>query len=614
MMITEEGIKKLVDQANDSPEFLPDMIINYVGYIIANEIQHDEKHLDIIKNICKSWKNHSELTEGISILSSGFHSFYMGLFVAAKKNFENALQVINKYSLGDLQAITYVHLGITYRTLGELDKAVNCFFLTPKVVESKDHLVRLISHNYYQLAEIHIQINDLEAAKEYYTLSYEMVNELNIPSATFRPLLGLGSLSMAEEKYDESKKYLEEAYQITNIDEVKRSKVLCDLGVLEHHKNNLHKALELLWESREIRKKNQLSDAESTCLIEISKILLKQNKLDEALKICEEALKLTLANNSTIKKTQCFKILSEIYEAQAEFKKAYTALKEYNFLEDKQQSIKFKNIYKLKNKVITDQKDTIKNVYDEITDSIKYAKKLQEAILPSKNSFKSYFDDSFVYFKPKDIVSGDFYWLIEKENTIYIAAADCTGHGVPGAMVSFVCANALEKSVKELGCKNPSEILNETRKLVIETFAKAGSEIKDGMDISLTAIHDNNSKSVSWAGANNSLWIIRKGAKEVEEIKADKQPIGNYAHQKPFTAHNVKFNKGDCFYLFTDGFQDQFGGERGKKFKPANFKKLLLSICSEQMDKQLEIIDSAFKNWKGDLEQVDDVCVIGVRL
>ena len=195
----------------------------------------------------------------------------------------------------------------------------------------------------------------------------------------------------------------------------------------------------------------------------------------------------------------------------------------------------------------------------------------------------------------------------------YFAAADCTGHGVPGAMVSVVCSNALSKSVIEEKIAEPAAILNRARELVIERFVRSENEIKDGMDISLCAYHSATGK-VKWAGANNPLWIIRNESKEIEVIKADSQPIGRYATNEPFTPHEIQLGKGDTMYLFTDGFSDQFGGEQGKKYKAAKFKRFLLSIQDKDMDVQQQTFTKEFELWKGNLEQIDDVCVMGVRV
>jgi serine phosphatase RsbU (regulator of sigma subunit) len=257
------------------------------------------------------------------------------------------------------------------------------------------------------------------------------------------------------------------------------------------------------------------------------------------------------------------------------------------------------------------QKHLVEEKQKEIVDSISYAKRLQEAILPPQEFVNKYLAQNFIYYQPKDIVAGDFYWAEKVEDLFFIAAADSTGHGVPGAMVSVVCSNALNRAIKEFKLTETGKILDKTRDLVIETFEKSASEVKDGMDISLLCI-DIKNKNIFWSGANNPLWYIQ--ANELKEIKADKQPIGKTDYSKPFTTHQIEFKENTSFYLFTDGFADQFGGPNGKKFKYKPFSELLLKSNNLSQAQQAEIINKAFTVWKGDLEQVDDVCVIGIKV
>ena len=266
------------------------------------------------------------------------------------------------------------------------------------------------------------------------------------------------------------------------------------------------------------------------------------------------------------------------------------------------------------------QKLLIEEKQKEVMDSITYAKRLQDAILPSSSHWKRYVPNGFVLYKPKDIVAGDFYWLevvkeIDKtgdENELLlIAAADCTGHGVPGAMVSVVCSNALNRAVKEFKLKDPALILNKVRELVIETFERSESEVKDGMDISLCVINKKE-HVLKWAGANNPLWIIKHNTNELIEYTADKMPIGKYAEEKSFTTHFINLEFGDKLYLFTDGFADQFGGPKGKKFKYKQFHDLILAINTLDFVSQKTELNKSIELWRGELEQVDDICVIGV--
>jgi serine phosphatase RsbU (regulator of sigma subunit) len=261
--------------------------------------------------------------------------------------------------------------------------------------------------------------------------------------------------------------------------------------------------------------------------------------------------------------------------------------------------------------IIIDQKEKMESKNKEITDSINYAKRIQAAILPAGSLVKNYLPDSFIYYQPKDIVAGDFYWLEKKNDLIIFAAADCTGHGVPGAMVSVICNNALNRCVREFGLTDPAKILDQTREIIITEFEKSDDDVKDGMDISLCC-YNPDTKELSWAGANNSLVIINENG--LTEIKPDKQPIGKYMDPKPYTAHRVQLKKNDLVYVFTDGYQDQFGGDKGKKFKASRLKELLLNIREKTIPEQKIIIENTFNQWKGGLEQIDDVCIIGVKI
>ncbi|MFT4603099.1 MAG: serine phosphatase RsbU (regulator of sigma subunit) [Arenicella sp.] len=255
--------------------------------------------------------------------------------------------------------------------------------------------------------------------------------------------------------------------------------------------------------------------------------------------------------------------------------------------------------------------EQIEEKNNEILDSIRYAKRIQSAILPARDKITEFLPDSFVLYLPKDVVAGDFYWLEQVGNKTLFASADCTGHGVPGAMVSVVCNNGLNRSVREHGLNEPGKILDMTRKIILEEFGKSEEKVNDGMDIALCCL---DGKTLTYAGAHNPLWIIKKGANEIFEIKADKQPVGKFDKAVPYTTHTVELETGDTIYLSTDGYADQFGGEKGKKLKTANFKKLLLSLTNRTMSEQHSRLNDAFEEWKDAIEQIDDVCVIGVRI
>ncbi len=260
------------------------------------------------------------------------------------------------------------------------------------------------------------------------------------------------------------------------------------------------------------------------------------------------------------------------------------------------------------------QNEIIKEKNKSITDSINYALKIQSAILPSLSKFSDLLKENFVFYKPKDIVAGDFYFLEKFNGDIYVAVADCTGHGVPGAMVSVICSNALGYVIHDSKITSPGKILDEVTEIVTKKFESSPDGIKDGMDICLCKINLKERK-LEYAGANNALYFIRESSKEIECIPPNKQPIGQFDYRVPFVTHELNLEKNDIIYLFTDGFADQFGGENGKKLKSKLFKDLLWKLQENGKDlhNQGYFLDNFFEDWKGNNEQVDDVCVIGIR-
>jgi PAS domain S-box-containing protein len=279
-------------------------------------------------------------------------------------------------------------------------------------------------------------------------------------------------------------------------------------------------------------------------------------------------------------------------------------------------------------KDIRDKNKIIEEKNKDITDSINYARRIQQAILSDKSEIKRYLPESFVLFKPKDIVSGDFYWFTHRDGTTFIAAADCTGHGVPGAIMSMIANSFLNEVVSEKNILQPDLILNELREKIIKALRQTGEtmENRDGLDISLCAIKG---YKLLFAGANNPVWIIRRAEHTSEfdnenpikndkyklvELPPCKQPIGTHPRPHPFQLRSLDLAKGDTVYLFSDGYADQFGGPKGKKFMYRNFADLLLSIQENKMEEQKNILDAAIMSWRADIDQVDDILVVGFML
>jgi serine phosphatase RsbU (regulator of sigma subunit) len=277
-------------------------------------------------------------------------------------------------------------------------------------------------------------------------------------------------------------------------------------------------------------------------------------------------------------------------------------------------AIKLLLLNKKNNKILKSKNEIIEEKNKSITDSINYAKRLQNAILPSQDIVNSILPEHFILYEPKDIVSGDFYWVSHHDSKFMVAAVDCTGHGVPGALLSIVGHNAINQSVNEMGITKPAEVLDSMNTIIKKILHQdKGSDIRDGMDMALCTF-DRSTNILEYAGANNPIYHVSEGKLNI--IKASKLTVGSLQEDvkaKPEN-HIITMKKGDCFYIFSDGYADQFGGSDNKKFKTSRMQELLLSLKDVPMPKQKKIILDAFMNWKGVNEQVDDVLVIGIRV
>jgi serine phosphatase RsbU (regulator of sigma subunit) len=271
-------------------------------------------------------------------------------------------------------------------------------------------------------------------------------------------------------------------------------------------------------------------------------------------------------------------------------------------------------IARIKNKEVEKSMLIIEEKNKNITDSIHYAKRIQEAKLPKKEEIYSALSDCFVLFKPKDIVSGDFYFFCKNNKSTFIAVADCTGHGVPGAFMSMIGFGKLDEAVAH--SSDTSEILKHLNIGIKNSLHQSDSieSTRDGMDIAICSV-DTKSRIIKYAGANRPLWLIRNNMTEIEEIKGTKKAIGGLTDDNQhFNSHELKLQKGDTFYISTDGYADQFGGQNGKKLMTKKFKEILLEIRNKPMKDQKNHLDNFIENWKAKTEQVDDILVIGVKL
>lgn len=486
----------------------------------------------------------------------------------SQKNMPMALVYLNKslaiyQELEDKQGVaaTSRSLGVIYQRKGETDKALSYH---KKALQIQEEIIDKegIVYSLNNIAEIVKSQGKDKLAKEYAEKSLKLSRELGFPKPISESSKLLSDIAKKEGRYKEGWQHFETFIKMRD-----------SIRSQETEKSLVEQ--EMKYEYEKLALKDSLEDAQLQAV--------------KDLKIKEQTAKIKQ------EQTQKYALIGGLVLMLV---LVIIAIKGY------QQK-------KRDNLLINEQKQEVEEKNKEITDSITYAKRIQEAILPPRSELNQHLKNGFVLYKPKDIVAGDFYWLEMKNDLVFFAAADCTGHGVPGAMVSVVCNSALNRAVREFGLTNPAEILNKVRELVIETFEKSRDDVKDGMDIALCALNIKTNE-LNYAGANNSLYLVRDG--ELTEYKADKQPIGIYLTSEPFTNHKINLQENDTVYIFTDGYADQFGGPKAKKFKYEPFRKMLLANQHLAMDKQKELLDKTFEDWKGNHEQVDDVCVIGVKV
>ncbi len=556
----------------------------------ANEGIQLEKEINDPKRLAKGYELGADLFFKIHQYQKAIE-YYNKAFAEHRKN-KDSLQFV----------YVYLGLGNTYAGLNDYENANKNLRHALSCLDSLGKYEVFYTEILIELGRLEYQFNNYKAAINYHQLALNKSKKLGFPGGIAVSSYELAKDLFATKKNSEAKKHVEQSLaikkQIASVENVMKDEKLCyqiDSALGDFKSAFLHyiayTQLQKKLNIEEIKKASIKEDLQAKFNQEKEKDQLIQQKKEA--EISAEINQQKILRNGLIFGFLLLCIIVAIILRNYHIKKRYS------------------NDLVIKNNEILQQKQLIEEKQHEILDSITYAKRLQHAILPPQEFISQCFSENFILYKPKDIVAGDFYWSEKIDNLFFIAAADSTGHGVPGAMVSVVCSNALNRSVKEFKYTTPGSILDKTRELVIETFEKSASEIKDGMDVSLLCI-DIQNKKVSWSGANNPLWYIQDN--KLIEIKANKQPIGKTDLVQPFTTHDIEYKEDTTFFLFTDGLADQFGGPKGKKFKYKQFQELLISINDKTMQEQSLLIDKEFENWRKDLEQVDDVCVIGIKI
>lgn len=512
-----------------------------------------------------------------------------------------SLEVFRKFKMPDEMGLTYNNLGTNYQDLHQDEKALSCFDEALKLFGQVGNLHgrAVVIHN---KTDLYFKANKLQEALENEMQSLKIREELGDKEGIAASLHTIGQIYFTQRDlkaaYHAAQKSLTVAQQVGNPRFIRDAAYLMSdiykkegkyREALEMHELSIAMKDSLI--NQDIRKKNLQKEFQYQYA---------QKAAADSIRVAEEK-KVTAAQLEN-EKTQRISLYSGLGLVTI-----FSLFMVNRFRVTHRQ----KKLIEVKEKEALAQKKIVEEKQKEIMDSIAYAQRLQQAILPSDSVISNCVSDYFLLYRPKDVVAGDFYFFERKEELVYMAAADCTGHGVPGAMVSVVCSNALNRSLNEFNIGIPGKILDKTSELVVETFAKSGNDVKDGMDISLCSLNIQ-SRLLTWSGANNPLWYIYNG--ELAEVKATKQPVGKTYDPKPFDTQEIVLQPGTAVYLITDGYADQFGGPKGKKYKYRQLQDLLLEIYPLPMDQQKQRLAESFDSWKGELEQVDDVTIIGIRV
>ncbi len=568
---------------------------------------------------------------------------HLGEYEKALSNYFECLKLNEKYGDADDIANVKNNIAVIYRALGQADKAFELYNEVLKLYENNNNIegqarsLSYIANAYSDLKKDYVKSN------EYNFKALELAKQYGNESLIANILTNTGSNYSGLKDYKTAIEYFEKGLSVydKSSNDYASAYVLFQLSIANRELNNLSKAREYAEKGYEIVKEtsdySMIRDAHK-CLHVVYSAM---NKYDLAYLHLNELHKMEMKQNSEEKN----KLLAEqqaIYESykkqqEIEVLQKEKALSEaelnkkkitiYAFvgglvlfliliivvIKNNRDKSKTLEVLEESNTKIILQKNIIEQKNKDITDSILYAKRIQSAMLNRNENFAKKFKEFFVLYIPKDIVSGDFYWLNENENSLFFSVADCTGHGVPGAFMSIIGYNSLNAAL-EKNISSPSKILEFLDERVKNALTSShNEEVKDGMDIAICKLSKNANELVFGGAINSAITVFED---DIQVLKGSKKYIGNGLTDinTNFEEQKVSLREGEMIYLASDGFADQFGGEKGKKLKTANYKKILLDIYKKPLNEQKEILLTEFEKWKKGYEQIDDICVMGIRV
>lgn len=591
------------------------LLYNNIGVVYKNEGEYDKAIEYYQENLRISEESGNILNMARSHNNIGNVYFYFGIdYNKAIDYYNKALELFQQHAqdtsyssykvLPGLtgMANTYLNIGLVYKLLKNMGFAIDNFRKALRIFRELDDKSG-IANTENQMGLVYLEGGSYEEALNASMNALAIYREIGQRKEVAATLNNMGMIYYHWGRYEEALEYYSQSLNLSKELNLKRevydnykdiSDTYSAMGSYKLALQNYQKYNELKDSSLHEESMRQISELETK--YETEKVE-HENELLNTRNILQE----TELKRQRVLIWSLVGIFAIILASSILLLLAYRTIKKTNILLENQ-NVEIKN-----------QRDQIFQQKQEITDSIQYASRIQNAILPPENLLDR-LTDHFILYKPRDIVSGDYYWMTQKNGNTVVVAADCTGHGVPGAFMSMLGISFMNEIVNKSEMIQPNEILNKLRENVVNSLHQKGveGEAQDGMDLSLCLINHEKTK-LQYAGAYNPLYLVRDG--ELTEYKPDKMPIGIYKDKlDSFTNHEIDIQSGDAFYMLTDGFVDQFGGPNSKKFMSKRFKDLLIEIYKKSMKEQKEILSNLLDEWKGNINQIDDILVMGIRI
>jgi serine phosphatase RsbU (regulator of sigma subunit) len=633
-----------------------------LGSVLADNGRYPESLVQFDSSLVIKKELEDELGEAACYSFIGLDHSFLGNYSLAISFIQKSITIRER--IGDKRGLanSYLNLYKIYYGMGELDKALQSEFKSLEICsEIKD--LQCVSGRYTNIGQLYQNKGDYEKAKQYHFKALEISKRINLKNRTALIHENIARVYLKQNQLEIALAHLDTSYSIRTTLNEREGLASTQLAyaIYYQQKGLIDKAIDYAKQSLVGAKQLKLAMLTKDAHELLSDLYLKKNNNSDALyhykefialrdsiysiektkEITRKELEFDFAKKEQVQKIEQEKQLS-IADQENQTNRyirnssilfliivlvfLIIAIRANRTRQKAQQELEFANKLLLSTnnemkenyKTIELQKHTIEYKNNEITASIKYAYNIQSALMPREDEVANYFNEAFVLFKPKDIISGDFYWIGEVDNKIVYATGDCTGHGVPGGFMSMLGISLLNEVVNEHELTDPAMILSRLRKKVIKALRQKGlsGEHQDGMDMVLCVI-DKSKNELVYAAANRPLYIVSKteNGYSLKEYKGDSQPVGIYGRElKPFKQYTVALNEGDVIYTFSDGFADQFGGPDGKKFKYKQMQEMFLAVAGKPLLEQKYIIESTFHAWQGNIEQIDDVCMIGVRV